>query len=188
MSERKSKHVAPQMSDRTSEGPWSVPVALSEVPETGRHVDLVADERRREAIAKLAGLAALSRLDASFDVAHHGRSGLRVVGHVSATIGQTCVVTLEPIENEIDEPVDVVFAPAALPVHGADDEVEVPLDDEPEPLVDGSVDLGAIATELLMLAIDPYPRKPDAVFEAPGPGDDAARPFAALAALKKGTS
>jgi hypothetical protein len=59
MSERKSKHVAPQMSDRTSEGPWSVPVALSEVPETGRHVDLVADERRREAIAKLAGLVPL---------------------------------------------------------------------------------------------------------------------------------
>ena len=57
----------------------------------------------RAAMAKRAGLAALPRLEASFDVTRHGRGGLHVVGRVSATVGQTCVVTLEPIENEIDE-------------------------------------------------------------------------------------
>jgi uncharacterized metal-binding protein YceD (DUF177 family) len=172
------------MTDR----PWSVPVALGDVPETGRHFDLVADERLRDAIAKLAALAALPRLDASFDVLPHGRKGLHVVGRVSATIGQTCVVTLEPIEDEIDEPVDVIFVPAAAPSPIGDEgvELEVPYDDEPEPLVDGTVDLGAIATEFLILAIDPYPRKPDAVFQAPAAGDDTAHPFAVLAALKKG--
>ena len=51
---------------------------------------------------------------------------------------------------------------------------------------DGAVDLGAIATEFLLLGIDPYPRKPGAVFDAPVAEDDpSSHPFAALAALKK---
>jgi hypothetical protein len=51
--------------------------------------------------------------------------------------------------------------------------------------LDGKLDLGAIATEFLLLAIDPYPRKPGAEF-APVKADDAsAKPFAALEALKK---
>jgi uncharacterized metal-binding protein YceD (DUF177 family) len=162
---------------------WSVPLAVSEVPETGRHIDLVADERTRAALAKLAGLSDLPRLAASFDVTPHGRGGLHVVGRVSATVDQTCVVTLEPIENDIDEAIDLVFAPASAlaPPLG---EVEVPVEDAPEPLVGGQIDLGAIATEFVILAIDPYPRKPDVVFQPPPAGDDSAHPFAALAALK----
>jgi uncharacterized metal-binding protein YceD (DUF177 family) len=184
----KPRHIAEPKSEPMSDRPWSVPVALGAVPETGRHLDLVAHERARDAIAKLAGLAALPRLDASFDVTPHGRSGLHVVGRVSATVGQTCVVTLEPIENEIDESIDLVFAPAAAPSHveQGGGELDIPYDDGPEPLVDGTVDLGAIATEFLILAIDPHPRKPDAVFQPPAAGDDTAHPFAVLAALKKG--
>jgi hypothetical protein len=109
---------------------------------------------------------------------------LHVVGRVSATVGQTCVVTLEPLENEIDESIDLIFAPAAAAPPG--EEVEVSVADAPEPLVGGVVDLGAIATEFLILGLDPYPRKPDAIFQPPAGGDDTAHPFAALAALKKG--
>jgi len=54
------------------------------------------------------------------------------------------------------------------------------------PLVGNAVDLGAIATEFLILGLDPYPRKPDVVFETPPAGDEPAHLFAALAGLKKG--
>ena len=91
--------------------PWSVPVVVAEVPETGRHVELVADDATRAAIAKAAGLLALPRLEAAFDLTRHGADGLRVAGRVSATVVQNCVVTLEPIESEIDEAVDLVFLP-----------------------------------------------------------------------------
>jgi hypothetical protein len=157
------------------------------VPDTGQHIDLAADAQVRAAVATLAGLAALPRLEASFDVTPRGRGGLRVVGQVSATVGQTCVVTLEPIENEIDEPVDLVFVPAGEPPPAGREggEIEVPLEDAPEPLVGGHVDLGVIATEFLILAIDPYPRKPDAVFHSPVAGDDLVHPFAPLAVLKQ---
>ena len=175
--------------ERMSERGWSVPLAVSQVPATGRHLDLVADERVRTAVAKIAGLIALPRLAARFDVSPHGGGGLHVLGRVSATVGQICVVTLEPIENEIDEPIDVVFAPVNAPSLGpGGGEIEVPIEDAPEPLIGGTIDLGAIATEFLVLGLDPYPRKPDAVFHVPPNGDDSAHAFAALAALKKGRS
>jgi len=181
---RRSEHKSESQPDTPFTRAWSVRVARSDVPETGRHFDLVADEHARTAIAKLAGVIDMPRLEASFDVTRHGRDGLHVVGDVSATVGQICGVTLEPIENEIDEPVDLVFLPAPTGAPAEQDEIEVPLEDEPEVLVGDGVDLGAIATEFVVLGVDPYPRKPGVVFEPSAGGDDSAHPFAVLAALK----
>jgi uncharacterized metal-binding protein YceD (DUF177 family) len=170
---------------RAAPPPWSAPVALHDVPETGRRLDLVADQSTRAALAESIGLRALPRLEASFDVSRHGRDGLHVVGRVSATVGQTCVVTLEPIDHEIEEAVDLVFTPAAAAQPSDEDGgSKVVTDNAPEPLVGGVVDLGAVATEFLTLGIDPYPRKSGAEFNAPSTGDDSPHPFAALAALK----
>jgi len=150
----------------------------------GRRVILSPDAGAREAIAVVAGLRELPRLDASFNVVRSGAAGLHVTGTVSATVGQNCVVTLEPIESDIDEAVDLVFQPAAD--NGASADIGLDMDrPEIEPLIDGVVDLGALTTEFLILGIDPYPRKPGAVFEAPTAGEPFAGPFAGLAALQK---
>jgi uncharacterized metal-binding protein YceD (DUF177 family) len=168
-----------------SQRSWSVPVRLDEIPDTGLRLDLEADAATRAAVAAAAGVDEVARLHAGFDLARHGRDGLRVVGGVSATVRQTCVVTLDPLENEIDEAIDVVFAPASA-VAAKGDEANLAADaaDPPEVLIDGTLDLGAIATEFLILGIDPYPRKPGAVFEPPPNPDDGSKPFAALAALR----
>jgi Large ribosomal RNA subunit accumulation protein YceD len=180
--------MAKPRSERMSERPWSVPIAFTDVPETGRHFDLSADERTRSAIAELAGLRALPRLEAAFDVSRRGRDGLHVAGRVSATVGQTCVVTLDPVDNEIEEQVDLAFAPAmaAAMSDSGKAAVEMAAEERPEALVADTVDLGAIAVEFLILGIDPYPRRPGAVFEAPAPDDRSEHPFAALAVLKRG--
>jgi Large ribosomal RNA subunit accumulation protein YceD len=172
-------------SRRRDSYPWSVPVRFEDVPpETGRQVTLSPDAHAREAIAAVIGLRELRRLDASFDVVRSGAAGLHVTGTLSATVGQTCVVTLEPIESEINEAVDLVFKPAAD--NGASADIGLDMDQpEIELLIDGVVDLGALATEFLILGIDPYPRKPGAVFEAPPAGEPFAGPFAGLAALQK---
>jgi hypothetical protein len=171
-----------------TERPWSLTVALDEIPETGRRIELVADADTRTAVASLAGVSGVPRLQADFDLARHGRDALRVVGSVSATVEQACVVTLEPVLNEVEEPIDLLFV--AQPEHGAakDEEGSSASDaaEPPEPLVRGAVDLGAVATEFLLLGIDPYPRKSDAVFATPPAGDAGSRPFAALAALRNG--
>jgi hypothetical protein len=167
--------------------PWSVPVRLDEIPETGLHLDIEADAAARAAVAAAVGVNEVPQLMAAFDVARHGRDGLHVMGTVSARVRQTCVVTLDPVENEIAEGIDVVFVPpSALGPLAHEVNLGPEAVEPPEALVDGVVDLGAVATEFLMLGIDPYPRKPGAVFEPPETGDAASRPFAALAALRSG--
>jgi len=172
---------------------WHVPIRLEDVPETGLHLDLVADAEVRAGLAALAGVRDMPRLEAAIDVARQG-NGLRVTGRVSATVGQDCVVTLDSLENRVDEPVDVVFAPSA-PVDAVADEADhdshhdvIPGDEPPEPLVDGATDLGAVLADFLLLGIDRYPRKPGAVFAPPAPASDGDNPFAVLANLKKPTS
>lgn len=164
---------------------WTVPVAVEDIPDTGLHIEIEAPAATRAALAEFAGVRELPQLAAVFDLTRQGE-GVHVAGQVSARVGQTCVVTLEPVESLVDEAVDLQFAPAPAGPSGPEGEAKAAKsNDAPEPLVGGSVDLGAIATEFLLLGIDPYPRKADAKFTPPKGEDDSAHPFAALEALKK---
>lgn len=186
MVERKSA----ERKSQQSAAPWRVLIAVEDVAETGQRVELVADEEIRAAVARVAGLCELPRLAASFDVTRRGADGLHVAGVVSATVGQTCVVTLEPLANEVEEVVDLLFVPPPASAADADDasEAEPPTAkwDDPEPLIGGLVDLGALATEFLILGLDPYPRKPGALFESPQDRTAEQGPFAVLSKLAKG--
>ena len=106
----------------SAERPWSVTVRLDEVPESGRHVVLEASEETRAALATPAGVDAVERLIATLDLSRRGRDGLHVEGRVNATVRQTCVVSLEPVVNTIDEAVDVDFAPPRDGEHEPDEE------------------------------------------------------------------
>jgi hypothetical protein len=176
------------MTDRAD--PWSIPIAVEQIPDTGLHRDIEAGTAARDAMAEVAGLREVLSANASLDVTPSSGGRFHVAGRVRARIGQTCVVTLEPIESDIDEPIDLIFAPpdqipdlADLVDDAAGSEAEIP--DPPEPIENGMIDLGRLATDALFLAIDPYPRKPDAVFEPlVAAVDPEEHPFAALKALK----
>lgn len=158
---------------------------VEDIPDTGLHVEIDAPEAVRAVLRGLASLRELPRLSAVFDLARQG-AGVRVTGQVSARVGQTCVVTLEPVESNLEEPVELVFEPAlAEPAKAGTVDLGTHDEDSPEPLVGGKLDLGAIATEFLLLGIDPYPRKAGAEFAPLKADDGSARPFAALEALKK---
>jgi hypothetical protein len=175
-----------QSKPRDTVTPWHIPVVAEEVAETGQHFDLIADPAVRAAVAKVAGLRDLPRFEANFDVTRRD-SGLHVVGSISATVGQNCVVTLEPLANEVEGSIDLVFEPpcqVAEPAANDGQQHGVKWND-PEPLVDGAVDLGALAIEFLILGLDPYPRKPGAVFEPPQDAMADQGPFAALGQLAK---
>jgi uncharacterized metal-binding protein YceD (DUF177 family) len=177
------------LSSVASTVPWSVPVAVDDIPQTGLHIAIDAPaETRAQLLRLVAGLStvrALASLSAVFDLTRRG-ARVHVTGHVRARVGQICVVTLEPIDNDVDETVDLLFAPTPAEAEATGREIEVKLDQEPpEPLTSGTMDLGALATEFLVLGIDPYPRKPGAEFFPLKVGDDGPRHFAALEALKK---
>ena len=170
--------------------PWSVPVVVAQIPDTGLHRDIEAGPAIREAMAAIADLREIVSASASLDVTPKGGGRFQVAGRVRARVGQTCVVTLDPIQNDIDEAIDLIFAPSEqipelsdLVDEAAESDDEIP--DPPEPIERGIIDLGRVATDALFLGIDPYPRRADAVFEAPVVADDPEdHPFAALKALQ----
>jgi uncharacterized metal-binding protein YceD (DUF177 family) len=166
---------------------WSIPVVVADLSETGLRVSLEANEAERTEIARVAGLRNLPRLAAQFELTPLGRDEVRLVGQVDAVVGQSCVVTLDPVENTVSEPVNLTFVPASAiaEVPGRDDDEE-PADDPPEPIVNGRIDLAKLTVEFLILGIDPYPRKVGVAFEpisTPPAAED--HPFAGLAALKE---
>ena len=170
--------------------PWSVPIAVEQIPDTGLHREFEAGPATRAAMADVSGLREIVSARAWLDVTPKGGGRVHVAGRVQARVGQTCVVSLDPIESDIDEAIDLIFAPpeqipemAALVDEAAESDREIP--DPPEPIVKGVIDLGRVATDALFLGVDPYPRKPDAVFEPPVvAADPEDHPFAALKALQ----
>jgi len=173
----------------TDAPPFSRPVRVDALPAGGLAQTIEADEAERAALARLDGLPAIASLNANFTVRRSGRGGVRVTGDVHAEVTQVCVVSLEPFAATVDEPVDVRYAPAEPPAsrRDADEGETVDFDDEdpPDPIVDGKIDLGALAAEFFALGLDPYPRKPGVAFDAPAPEDGGDTPFADLEKLNK---
>jgi len=170
--------------------PISRIVEVQDITDAGLDVLIEAGPEERAELAEQDGLVRIDALEAAFHLTHTGGVRINVSGEVKARITQTCVITLEPFDAEIIEPVNVDFLPPEaldkwLQEHtllkdrpgAAEDEV-----DAPDEIVNGAIDLGALAAEFLVLALDPYPKKPGAEFKdaGSGPEDRDASPFAAL--------
>lgn len=162
---------------------FSRPERLDTIGAGERTVAVAADAAERDALARRFGLMAIARLAGDFTVRREA-AGVRVRGRVAAAVTQACSVTGEPLPAEIDEPVDLVFAPP--PADGGD---EVELGDDSIDVVfhdGGAIDLGETAAETMALALDPFPRGPgaEAALKAAGVlGEGEAGPFGALAVL-----
>lgn len=170
----------------TDASPLSKPMLVASLPDDGLTLKLAPDAATRAALAKDFGIPGIPSLTALV-ILTPGRGGtVHVTGKVDAVVTQTCVVTLEAFDTRVAEEIDVTFAPAEkLPEIRPGAEIDVSELDLPDPIIDGSIDAGAVAAEFLALGLDPYPRKPDAQFEGLAePGPEEASPFAALAKLR----
>ena len=177
--------------------PFARPVRVESVSADGLEQRIEANEAERAALAKLNDLPAIARLTARFTLNRAGRGVIRVRGEVHAEVTQSCVVSLEPVEARLNEPVDVRFAVPAgesasrrgPPISAAEAEsLSLDGEDAPDPVVDGKIDLGALAAEFMVLGLDPYPRKPGVDFTPPAAeGEGAGGPFGGLGeGAKKG--
>jgi uncharacterized metal-binding protein YceD (DUF177 family) len=151
-----------------------------------------ASEAERAAIAAGFNLISVDSLDVDLDVRRNDAGLIVVDGVLRADVVHTCVVSLEPAPQRIDEPFHVTLAPAGSkeappePKPGAEILVD-PERDQPEVVAGPTVDLGGIALEHFSLALDPYPRAPGAKLPAEpaiGMDEPVQSPFAALAGLK----
>jgi uncharacterized metal-binding protein YceD (DUF177 family) len=171
-----------------TEAAWTFPVVVDDLPDEGEKFELVPDETARADLAKSADVLAVPSLVARVEVRPDGRGGADVEGTLDAAVRQNCVVTLEPFDNKIDERIFVRFAPPGSLVPADERPAELGEEDPPDEIVNGTIDLAAVVTEFLALAVDPYPRKPGAVFAPPesARAEKEPSPFAALEKLKRG--
>lgn len=111
-------------------------------------------------------------------------SGWRLDGRVMADAVQTCGLTLEPLPVHIDRKFSIQMVETTEREPEDDAEIDLELDDDSADQIEGgSIDLGQYAVEQLALSLDPFPRKPGAVFEQPKePGEIS--PFAVLKGLQ----
>ena len=165
------------------------PIAVDALREHGADFTVEASEAERAALARRFAVLAIDSLSATFHAQPVGNGMVRLAGRLQALVHQACVVTLVDVPQSIDESFERLYSPAAAAVEeeaGGEIELDVASDDPPDPLIDGTIDIGEVAAEQLALALDPYPRAPGAMFEAPADeGGAPASPFAALAKRRK---
>lgn len=158
------------MTQSLSELPHTVVLkALENGPYT---VTIEATETERTAIATRLSLTALGSLSGSItlETLSHPMFDGRVIngeGTLTATLTQTCVVTLEPFETTVESEFMGVFSntdPADALAEDDDDGI-ARLPDILGPIGDETIHIGEVFIEQLALEIDPFPRKPGAKFD-----------------------
>ena len=174
-------------------------LAVSELEEEGRPFRIEAEAEEREALAQRFGLVSLERFVAEGTVMPGAdRNLVRLEAHMIADVVQSCVVTLTPVADRIESLFERLYGTDVEDefvgdVEPSGDSFLIPEEELlPEPLIDGSIDVGEAAAEQLALELNPFPRGAGAVFEGltsdPRGASEASRgtgAFAALAALRE---
>ncbi|MBV1707318.1 MAG: DUF177 domain-containing protein [Hyphomicrobiales bacterium] len=165
--------------------PFSRSFAMSELRNLKRPVLLDAKPSECAALAAAFGIVAIRDLTADLKISRQAALGWLVTGSVHAKVTQTCVVSLEPFETAIDEPVEARFVESGDPRrghHAMDTDVIAtgPELDPPDIIEGGRLDLGVLAAEFLALALDPWPRKPGVEFKDHDDEPAKPSPFAGL--------
>jgi hypothetical protein len=164
-------------------------IRLDSMPVTGRDLEVTPSAEERAAIATQIEVTSVDALAVRLHAVRF-RGGIRVTGRLTASVTQPSVVTLEPLTQEIAEPIDRIFLPGGEKQFAGPANAEVFVDLEGEDVPDhfegNEADLSDLIVETLALAVDLYPREPDVSLEDTGfkPDLDATSPFAALKALK----
>jgi uncharacterized metal-binding protein YceD (DUF177 family) len=175
--------------------PFSYRVKVGHISHNALEIRIEADERERAGLARLWDILGVEALSADLKLRRWKKDGVKIFGMVHAEVTQACVVTLDPVREVIDEEVDEIFVPEGSPLARipANDQGEIMIDpdgpDIPESFTGDTIDVAAAVAEIVAMALDPYPRKPDVEFAdhvESNPAEDVKpSPFAVLKSLKR---
>ncbi|MCB9993680.1 MAG: DUF177 domain-containing protein [Hyphomicrobiaceae bacterium] len=162
-------------------------IPVDVITHASRTLDFEADKDQLVWLTGTMHVSEIRKVAAQFSLVREAE-GVHVTGTLTATVVQPCIVTLEPVTQQIDVPLDRRYLPERMrvPDPGPASETHVDLDSEdlPDYFVGGDVDLAPLVIDTLGMEIDLYPRAPGA--ELPETRENApsesTSPFAALAA------
>ncbi len=165
---------------------FSRPIEVARLKGTfGQDFDISPNAGEAAKLAALFKANKLSKVRFSGTIKPFNTSEWELTGNLGATIVQPCVITLAPVTTRIDTKVHRIFVCEIATPDAVDIDVT---DDVDQELLGPTIDLGALASEELALAVPEYPRVQGA--ELPPTLDDLAdsnaqiRPFDVLKALR----
>lgn len=168
--------------------PFSQSFDLASLGEAERVVKLAPSADERAAIAAWAGINALDAFSATVRLRRTGTDSYAYEASFTADVTQSCVVTLEPLRSHLEGTATREFhvvSQRARRRAEPEEEVIEGSESDVDTLTTNMLDIAAPVLEEFALTIDPYPRAPGAVFDAPSDPDQSANPFAALEKLKR---
>ena len=183
---------------------WSVIVPDRDISDVARDYSIWPEKEEFPALAGALNVVSIEKMIAHIRV-YRTKSGIRARGKITGHLTQSCVVTLQPVVQKFAEEIDRTFVVSKAAADRVVDKNKAKTDilfegddiDAPDIIMNGKIDLAAIALEHFILGLDLYPRAEGVEMEgisnpssAGGLDDEAAEddgpvsPFAALAALK----
>lgn len=157
---------------------WSHEILADKVTQTPYMVSFSATEQECRDVTRRLDVTEVKNLKAEITLTRkEGAIKIHATGSVMADVVQQCVVSLEPVESHIETTLEAWFADNRDVVSldrvrldkkskVLDAEIEVPDEkSDPEPIIDGRIELGEIAIQHLALSIDPYPHAEGAVYK-----------------------
>ncbi len=163
----------------------------------GRRIKFALNDEQREVFIKSLDVRDLKVRQTEFLLRPVSGKRFALTGRLSFTVGQDCIVSLDPLSFDHTADINVQFWPedAVARYYASQSDAEVdPLDDdEPEQIEAGMVNVGRYLYEFIATSINPYPRKGDVEFnwqdKKHSQTDDdqlSEKPFAVLKILQKG--
>lgn len=146
-------------------GEFSRPLRIEDV--TFKRSEFLVEPTAEEcaALSERLGVVTIKNLIGSVSFnRRRNNDGLRAHISLTAEVTQICGMTLDPVDEHVDEQFDILF----LSGEGftPENNLDFAGDDPPELIMDGVMDLGELLSQLLAVSIDPYPRKRGSSAEA----------------------
>lgn len=157
---------------------WSCIIEADTIGDAPIKLEIGPSASETAMLEKRLGLLKIYSLKAALDIRRNpGNMVIYISGTIDADIEQRCVVSLEQVHQKIHDNFEAWFADKTQAVSftkakrermSLKEKGEQPVleeQDDPEPIINGAIDLGELVTQYFSLALDPYPRSEGAAYE-----------------------
>ena len=185
------------MTEAALDPEWSHPFQVNTLENKPLTLEISPDSDEAQRLARRLGIQSLDSLKAKLKIKRiAGSASIHIDGALTAEITQICVISAEPVRSTVEDTFEAWYGEenAAVSLTKARKEkmlekghTELPLieeKDDPDPVIDGAIDIGELTTQYLSLSITAYPRAEGAMHETMAAADDEAfsfkNPFAGL--------
>lgn len=151
---------------------WSEFVDAEDVGTKTKKKVISIPQKNKKLVSKRLGLESIEELIATVDLERNSvNQTIYARGELTAKLTQKCVVTAEPLEEDVTGEFEAWYADTTQAVSfekarrerlsqkEQEDQPIMDESDDPEPIIEGKIDIGELVVQNLSLIINPYPRK-----------------------------